>query len=120
MVIFHLKQWEFEYRKHHGYRFAWPFTLTSARKNLHQVGIPVDSTNNELTIWINNAIGAFEGHVVNYMIKGDNNARYPSFKGVMDALRANDQFKYKLITDPKGVPPGSDLYVEREKKANSK
>ncbi len=86
------------------------------RGSVHQTGIPVDSTNNELTIWVNSAIKAFEGHVVNYMIKGDNNAKYPSFKGVMDALRANDQFKYKLITDPKGVPEGSEMYVNRAAK----
>ena len=49
------------------------------------------------------------------MIKGDNNAKYPSFKGVMDALRDNDQYKYQLITDPKAVPAGTDLYVERNK-----
>ena len=86
------------------------------RQQIRQPGIPVDSTNNELTVWINNAITTFQGHQVDYMIKGDNNAKYPSFKGVMDALRANDQYKYKLITDPKAVPPGTDLYVERNKR----
>jgi hypothetical protein len=48
------------------------------------------------------------------MIKGDNNARYTQFKGVIDALRANEIFKYKLITDPKGVPVGTELYKIRE------
>jgi len=86
------------------------------RQNVKQPGIPVDSTNNELTVWITNGIKTFEGHQINYMIKGDNNAKYPSFKGVMDALRANDQYKYQLITDPKSVPPGTDLYVERNKR----
>jgi biopolymer transport protein ExbD len=85
------------------------------RPNVKQPGIPVDSTNNELTVWINSGIKAFEGHQINYMIKGDNNAKYPTFKGVMDALRANDQYKYQLITDPKSVPAGTDLYVERNK-----
>ena len=85
------------------------------RQNVRQTGIPVDSTNNELTVWINNAITTFQGHTINYMIKGDNNAKYPSFKGVMDALRANDQYKYQLITDPKSVPAGTDLYVSRQK-----
>ncbi|OLE65715.1 MAG: hypothetical protein AUG74_12245 [Bacteroidetes bacterium 13_1_20CM_4_60_6] len=87
------------------------------RQDIKQIGVPVDSTNNELTVWINNAIKTFEGHQVDYMIKGDNNAKYPSFKGVMDALRANDQYKYKLITDPKAAPPGTDLYLERQKKS---
>ncbi|HEU0065167.1 MAG TPA: biopolymer transporter ExbD [Flavisolibacter sp.] len=86
------------------------------RQNVKQPGIPVDSTNNELTVWITNGIKTFEGHQINYMIKGDNNAKYPSFKGVMDALRANDQYKYQLITDPKSVPAGTDLYVERNKR----
>jgi biopolymer transport protein ExbD len=85
------------------------------RHSVKQPGLPVDCTNNELTVWITNGIKAFEGHQINYMIKGDNNAKYPSFKGVMDALRANDQYKYQLITDPKSVPAGTDLYVERNK-----
>jgi hypothetical protein len=33
---------------------------------------------------------------------------------VIEALRANEIFKYKLITDPKGVPPGTDLYKLRQ------
>ena len=55
----------------------------------------------------------FAGRPVDYMIKGDNNAVYPTFKGVMDALAKNDQYKYQLITDPKAVPVGSDLYLSR-------
>lgn len=86
----------------------------SEKLKIRQPGIPVDSSNNELTTWINNAITAFAGHQVNYMIKGDNNAKYPTFKGVMDALRANDQYKYQLITDPKAVPYGTPLYTIRE------
>ena len=47
------------------------------------------------------------------MIKGDNNAKYPNFKGVIDALKANDELKYKLITDPKSAPVGTELYTKR-------
>jgi len=83
------------------------------RDKVKQPGIPVDSTNNELTTWIAAAKVAFQGHQMFYMLKGDNNAKYPSFKGVLDALKANEEFKYKLITDPKAVPYGSDLYVKR-------
>jgi len=57
------------------------------RQNIKQPGIPVDSTNNELTVWINSGIKAFEGHQINYMIKGDNNAKYPSFKGKLGLLK---------------------------------
>ena len=74
-------------------------------------GIPVtDSANNELTTWIASAVMAFQGKKLNFMIKGDNNAKFPSFKGIIEALRKNDQFKYQLITDPEGVPVGTDLY----------
>jgi biopolymer transport protein ExbD len=83
------------------------------RTALKQPGIPVDSTNNELTFWVNNAIYAFAGHTVNYMIKGDNKAKYPAFKGVIDALKKNELFKYQLITDPEGAPVGTELYNRR-------
>lgn len=84
------------------------------RDKVKQPGIPIDSTNNELTTWIGAAKVAFQGHQVIYMLKGDNNAKYPSFKGVIEAMKANEEFKYKLITDPKAVPYGTDLYVKRE------
>jgi len=80
------------------------------RDKVKQSGVPVDSVNNELATWIGAAKVAFQGHKVFYMIKGDNNASYPTFKGVIDALKKNDEYKYKLITDPKAVPPGTDLY----------
>jgi biopolymer transport protein ExbD len=80
------------------------------RDKVKQPGIPVDSTNNELATWIGAAKVAFQGHQVFYMIKGDNNSSYPTFKGVIEALKKNDEYKYKLITDPKAIPPGTDLY----------
>lgn len=83
------------------------------RDKVNQAGIPVDSTNNELITWIGAAKVAFQGHTVFYMIKGDNNATFPTFKGVIDALKANDEFKYKLITDPKSAPVGTELYAKR-------
>ena len=79
-----------------------------------QKGIPVDTANNELTRWMSAVGQTFQGHPIDIMIKGDNNAKYPEFKGVIDALRANQIFKYKLITDPRGVPVGSELYKIRE------
>lgn len=74
-------------------------------------GIPVkDSTNNELTYWVAAAANAFSGKQLNVMIKGDNNSKYPAFRGVIDAMRRNDIFKYQLVTDPETVPVGSELY----------
>jgi biopolymer transport protein ExbD len=89
------------------------------RDKVKQPGIPVDSTNNELATWIGAAKVAFQGHQVFYMIKGDNNATYPIFKGVIDALKKNDEYKYKLITDPKAVPAGTAEYIRREKAGGS-
>jgi len=83
------------------------------RTSARQPGIPVDTANNELTTWIQQAILAFQGHQVNYLVKGDNNAKYPSFKGVIEALRKNEQFKYQLITDPESAPAGTELYMRR-------
>lgn len=77
-------------------------------------GIPVDSANNELQRWLQAAAETFTGRPIDIMIKGDNNAKYPNFKGVIEALRANNIFKYKLITDPKGVPEGTELYKLRQ------
>ena len=84
-------------------------------QNVRETGIPVDSTNNELSQWIASANEVFRQHAdqnlkVNYMIKGDNKAVYPSFKGVIDAFRQNEVFRFQLITDPRGVPAGTDYY----------
>ena len=81
---------------------------------IRQKGIPVDSANNELARWMGAARQTFGARQIDVMIKGDNNARYPDFKGVIEALRANEMFKYKLITDPRGVPVGTELYKIRQ------
>jgi len=79
-------------------------------KNFKSPGIPVDSTNNEMIIWMRAAATAFQGKTMNLMVKGDNDAKYPSFKGVIDAFKKNEIFKFSMITDPEGVPPGTELY----------
>jgi hypothetical protein len=80
-------------------------------------GIPVDSTNNELAVWISTTKSTFYDYKPNlqvfYMIKGDNDANYPSFDGVIEAMRMADQYSYKLVTDPKEAPVGSELYKIR-------
>lgn len=77
---------------------------------LDKPGIPVDSANNELQVWMRAANAAFQGSKMNLLVKGDNEAKYPSFKGVIDALKRNEMFKFQMITDPEGVPPGTALY----------
>ena len=72
-------------------------------------GVPYDSTNNELESWINAAVNAYKSRKINFLIKGDNNAKYPAFKGVIEAFKKNEIFKYQLITNPEGIPEGSEL-----------
>jgi biopolymer transport protein ExbD len=80
-------------------------------KNFTSPGIPVtDSANNELQIWMRAAQTAFQGSKMNLLVKGDNDAKYPSFKGVVDAFKRNDILKFQMITDPEGVPQGTDLW----------
>ena len=80
-------------------------------KEVKLSGVPSDSTNNELQAWINSAINVYKdkGRRINFLIKGDNNTKYPAFKNVIDAFKKNDIYKYQLITNPEDIPKGSDL-----------
>jgi biopolymer transport protein ExbD len=89
-------------------------------------GLPVDSTNNELSQWLATGNDVFRKHAEtdkkiqpNYMIKGDNAAKFPKFKGVIDAFRQNNIFKFQLVTDPRGVPEGSEYYKELRRSKSS-
>ena len=87
------------------------------QKTVQQEGIPVkDSANNELYWWIRSAVSAFSGKKINYLVKGDNDAKYPEFKNVLSAFKRNDIYKFQLITAAEDAPPGTDLYQERHKK----
>lgn len=78
-------------------------------------GIPVqDTLNNELLTWMRAVNEAFAGKKMNLMVKGDNEAKYPTFKGVIDAFKRNEIFKFQMVTDPEGAPPGTELYRIRQ------
>ena len=81
-----------------------------------QPGIPVtDSLNNEMVWWISETKKVFAGDKLLYLIKGDNNSKFPTFEAVVNALRRNEEFKYNLVTSQEGAPEGSELYIERNK-----
>lgn len=82
-------------------------------KNFKAPGIPTDTANNELVVWMNAATRAFSGSRMALMVKGDNNAKYPSFKGVIDAFKRNEIFKFSMVTNPEGVPEGTALAQKR-------
>jgi len=84
-------------------------------KGLKQPGIPVmDTLNNEMTTWMQAVNSAFSGKKMNLMVKGDAEAKYPSFKGVLDAFKKNDLLKFQMITDQENVPLGTELYKKNE------
>ena len=77
-------------------------------------GIPTgDSTNNELTDWMRSVVNSYSGENMenlNLLVKGDNAAKYPEFKNVKTAFKKNDIYKFKIVTNPEGVPTDSELY----------
>lgn len=76
-------------------------------------GIPTsDSLNNELTDWIGSVVRSYAGESMdnlNLLVKGDNAAKYPAFKNVKQSFKKNDIFKFKIVTNPEGVPGDSEL-----------
>ena len=87
---------------------------TAEQAKVRQPGIPVrDSANNELYYWVRDAVSAFSGRKINYLIKGDNNSVYPDFKHVLEAFKRNDIYKFQLVTQPEEAPMGTDLYKTR-------
>lgn len=74
----------------------------TARKLYEQPGIPVDSTNNELGVWIMQ--GRLSNPNVRITIKGDQACPWPVIKKVMDTLRDKNVNKFNLITDLEADP----------------
>lgn len=67
-----------------------------------QAGIPCDSTNDELKIWVEAARAAC-GESMGIAIKADKSTSYAVIKKVMDSLRSIHENRYNLITSLKGV-----------------
>lgn len=88
-----------------------------ARKGDKLPGIPCkDSTNNELIEWMRIINTAYQGTKLNnLMLKGDNEAKYPTFKNIITAFKKNDFLKFQMITSPEGVPTGTELYIKSMK-----
>lgn len=86
-----------------------------------QAGVPIkDSASNELYYWVRDAVSAFATthRPINYLIKGDNNAKYPQFKEILNAFKRNDIYKFKLVTAVEDAPEGTELYRERKAEAS--
>lgn len=72
------------------------------KMNLETPGIPTDSTNNELTYWINAARNVEPRYSI--AIKGDRDADIPTVKRVIAILQENKANRFALITNLEGGP----------------
>lgn len=72
------------------------------RKAYKQPGIPVDSTNNELGVWVMQARLSNPG--LRIAINGDGQASYPVVKKVMGTLQDKNVNKFNLITNLEANP----------------
>ena len=92
-----------------------------SRKGNLLPGIPCkDSSINELVDWMKIINDAYQGQKVNLLLKGDNLAKYPSFKNVIYAFKKNDFLKFQMVTNPESVPNGSDLWKMNQTKSGIK
>ena len=68
-----------------------------------KAGIPCDSANDELKVWVGNARAALgEGEKMRIAIKADKATSYKVIKDVMNSLRSIDENRYNLITSLAG------------------
>ena len=72
------------------------------KMNAATAGIPIDSTNNELAIWVNSARNAAPRFSI--AIKGDRDADIPTIKRVISILQDNKANRFALITNLEGAP----------------
>lgn len=70
------------------------------RKEVHQPGIPIDSTRNQLEDWI--LMARLANPKARIAIKGDENAAYPVVKKVMSTIQETGVNRFNLITNLEG------------------
>ncbi len=72
------------------------------KMNASTQGIPIDSTHNELAIWVNSARNAAPRYSI--AIKGDRDADIPTIKRVISILQDNKANRFALITNLEAAP----------------
>lgn len=65
-------------------------------------GIPIDSTNNELSYWVGYA--KLSNPELKVAIKGDQNANYKVFADIVGTLQAQNINIFQLVTGPENKP----------------
>ncbi|MEJ7611107.1 MAG: biopolymer transporter ExbD [Ferruginibacter sp.] len=91
-------------------------TLASAQlmNPAKMAGIPTDSTNNEMVDWMRSITNVYAGGDQRQLqemllVKGDNQALYPSFKNIKNAFKKNEIYKFRIVTNGEAPPAGSEL-----------
>lgn len=69
--------------------------------NAETKGIPIDSTNNELAVWVNVTRNAAPRYSI--AIKGDREADIPTIKRVISILQDNKANRFALVTNLEGA-----------------
>jgi biopolymer transport protein ExbD len=65
-------------------------------------GVPIDSTNNELSYWVGYA--KLSNPELKIAIKGDQNSNYKTFADVIGTLQAQNINIFQLVTSPENKP----------------
>ncbi len=76
---------------------TWLNTEDSKQKEALQTGIPTDSTDNQLNLWVR--FIRIQNPSAEVAIKGDANADFKAVKHVMDILQENQVNKFNLTTN---------------------
>lgn len=85
------------------------------QKNVKQPGIPVpDSTGGELYFWVRDAKSTYAGKKITWLIKADNETKFPVVKNVLEAFKRNDINKFQLVTKFQDAPVGTPLWNSRQ------
>lgn len=91
------------------------------QKEVKQPGIPVpDSTGGELYYWVRDALSVYAGRRITWLIKADNQTKYPVIKNVLEAFKRNDINKFQLVTKFQDAPIGTPLYNTRQNPSAAK
>lgn len=80
-----------------------------------ETGIPTDSANNEVAVWIEYARSAQGGNPrLQYCIKADNGTPYPKIKAILDTFKDKKIQKLNLVTNLEVAPAGSAAALARD------
>ncbi len=76
---------------------SWINTADSKDRDVFQIGIPMDSTDNQLNLWVR--FIRLQNPNAEVAIKGDSDADFKTVKRVMDILQENQVNKFNLTTN---------------------